>query len=149
MVRNPHPKTEPKPEKSIPKRRIIRFTLTNVTPRPNLNPNPPLMSSPPPLAILMPCFRAEATRLEKRKQLKEYTWQETRLSATAGPAEHGGETRVVVAVVVVVGYNVSPRKSPKVKSELTLMMPSKAMMWMVVVLSFFTSDMLFRRGLGG
>ena len=40
-----------------------------------------------------------------------------------------------VAVELVVGYHVRPRKRAKVKRELTLTMLSKAMMWMAVVVS--------------
>lgn len=63
----------------------------------------------------MACFRAEAMRLEKRKELKEYTWHETKFSAMASPAEHEPETRVAAGS----GYKVRPRKSPNVNNELT------------------------------
>jgi len=47
-----------------------------------------------------------------------------------------------------VGFHERPRKSARVKSELTLKMPSKAMMWMAVVVSLWresdTSDICGR-----
>lgn len=47
-----------------------------------------------------------------------------------------------------VGYRVRPRKSPRVNNELTLITPSSAIMWIVVVPSFLCGVTLaiFREG---
>jgi len=65
-------------------------------------------------------------RLEKRKELKEYTWNAMRPSEMEVPAAQSvlsASMRVLVVLVVVI-----PRKRAKVKRELTLTMPSKAIM---------------------
>lgn len=79
----------------------------------------------------MACLMADAMRLEKRKELNEYTWHAMRFSATLESAAQAGE---LGSMRVGVGYHARPRNKAKVKSELTLTIPSSAIMWMVVLL---------------
>lgn len=53
-----------------------------------------------------------------------------RFSAMSGPGKQcGSEMRLLFGSD---GFQVSPMKTAKVKRELTLMMPSSAVMWMLV-----------------
>lgn len=71
-------------------------------------------------------------RLEKRKELKEYTWKAMRSSAIEElAAQEGSVTRVIEGSGA--GYQARPRKSAKVNKEFTLTIPSKAIMWVFVV----------------
>lgn len=76
-------------------------------------------------------------RLEKRNELKEYTWKAMRFSAISEPAAQAAAASGPIRVVLgpLVGYHASPRKSAKEKREFTLTMPSRAIMWMVVVVT--------------
>ena len=76
-------------------------------------------------------------RLEKRKQLNECTWLDMRPSATDGPAAQAVSppTRELSVLAVVM-----PTKSARVKREFTFTMPSKATMWMLVVVAFWRRD---------
>lgn len=70
--------------------------------------------------------------LENKKELKEYTWKEIMFSAMFEPARHA--SLVMRALVGSLGFHASPTKTARVKRELTLMRPSKAVMWMLVVI---------------
>lgn len=72
-------------------------------------------------------------RLEKRKELKEYTWKAMSPSAASAPAAQALSEARSMELRSVVGYQVRPIKRAIEKSEFTLTMPSKAIMCMRIV----------------
>lgn len=79
----------------------------------------------------MLCLRQRAMRLEKRKELKEYTWKATRSWATERPARQ--LLSVIRVLLGSLGFHVSPTNTAKVNREFTFIMPSSAAMWILVL----------------
>lgn len=111
------PMTDPAAEPIIPNLRTFRLMWARKASSTSLL-----------LSRLMASFRPCATRLEKRKKLKETTSKTNSLFATSGPASHLS-TRLCWPGVV----RERPTKTAMVKRELTLTRPSRATTWTLVV----------------
>lgn len=87
---------------------------------------------------MSPC----ATTLEKRNEAKENTWKEMSPSATLRLAMQSvSSTRENDGSL---GFQARPTKTARVKRELTFMIPSSAVTWMLVaVLGTFAFVLIF------
>lgn len=74
----------------------------------------------------MACLRLKATRLENKKEPKEYTWKAIMSSAMLGSGLQAASE--MSALVGSLGFHVRPTKTASVKSEFTFTMPSSAVM---------------------
>jgi len=118
-IRKMHPKTEPKADKSIPNLR--KCLLMGA-----------LKTSCSVLLLIksIACFKPCATKLEKRKELNDTTWNVRRFLAMSSPAMQALSSTNVAAPGVVI---VKPTNTANVNKEFTLMRPSSAETWMLVV----------------
>ncbi|CAL9776538.1 unnamed protein product [Musa acuminata subsp. burmannicoides] len=82
------------------------------------------------LRRLMASLRPWATRLEKRKKLKETTSKTRRLRATSGPASHVDRPSRLRWPGAAMD---TPTKTAMVKREFTFTSPSRAVTWMLVI----------------
>ncbi|CAL9114087.1 unnamed protein product [Musa acuminata var. zebrina] len=82
------------------------------------------------LRRLMASLRPWATRLEKRKKLKETTSKTSRLRATSGPASHVDRPSRLRWPGAAMD---TPTKTAMVKREFTFTSPSRAVTWMLVI----------------